>query len=192
MRAESLERTGALTARERHNICGDAFRAASLDRLSAVMARLPDATPEVEALDVNRVRNELRPLDCRLERSQPASYAGFRLAHENRLVEFGFVSDLRRQIVAVRHGVPFPARVSGFAARFALVELRYACVMVSRSLERLDEDGIAVMSLNLSVERNAVVVTVAEEVEAARRTLTDRFGPALVVEQGFGARFAAE
>jgi hypothetical protein len=32
-----------------------------------------------------------------------------------------------------------------------------------------------------------LVANVANEVEAVQRTLTDRFGPAVVVEQGFGA-----
>jgi hypothetical protein len=31
------------------------------------------------------------------------------------------------------------------------------------------------------------VATVTEEVEVARHTLVERFGPALVVERGFGA-----
>ena len=48
-------------------------------------------------------------------------------------MEFGFVSDLREGVAEARQNVAFKPRASGSAARFSLVELRYAEAMFTRA-----------------------------------------------------------
>jgi hypothetical protein len=92
--AEALERAGLLAARARENVCSEAFHAKDLERIAAVKAPALDLEP----LNVNSVRNELRPLDCHLERLLMDSHAGFRLTDDDRFVEFGFCCDVRGNI----------------------------------------------------------------------------------------------
>jgi hypothetical protein len=191
-RAEQLRTAAQLSDQEFRGACRVLFRASSLDEVSRIDGDLPDhPLGPLPPLDVNPVRNELLKYGSWLERFIPESYAGYRLVNENRFAEIGFVSDLPRHLRAARNHVSFPTRLSAFAPTFALVELRYALVMITRALEQLGREGFQVRSLQLSMDRNAVIVGVAEELVEPAQVLRERFGPAVVVEHGYQGVFGS-
>lgn len=186
-RAETLRGSGALSSSEYELVLGNLFGSRSADHVAEFATRLhayPRAT--VEPLEENPTRLALSELDCYLEREYPESYAGFRLAEHNTLVEFGFVSDLRERVAEVRQNVAFKPRVSGFAARFSLVELLYAEAMFKRAWTELQQQ-MPLKMWYLSVERNAFVVGVETDVATHQAALNARFGAAVVAEQSYGA-----
>jgi hypothetical protein len=185
---ERLQRDGALTQQEFRSACATLYAASDLKDIKKVAALLPPVrSPRLEPLNEVAVREELRSVDCYLERTFPEDYAGFRIVEGGTLVEFGYRSDLRRHIARVRTRVTFPTRVTGFAARFALVDLRYTFVRVSRDWDALVERGIELTSLQLDVDKNAVVIGVEDSVDQANEALRREFGPAIVTQQDFGA-----
>jgi hypothetical protein len=186
-RAEGLHRSGALSATQFRDLCTDLYAAVDLHELRRIAASLPagDAAP-AEPLDVSAVRTELLPVDCYFERTFPSDYAGFRIVGDETLVEFGSRAGLRQLVARARARVTFPTRVSAFAARFALVELRYAYVMLDRAWDALLGRGLELTSLDLIVERNRVVVGVEADVQATDAMLRAEFGPAVVAEHGLG------
>jgi hypothetical protein len=92
---------------------------------------------EENLVRLNPVRLALASFDCYLEREYPESYAGFRFVEGDTLVEFGFMTELRRRVAEVCQSVAIAPRVSGFAAQFSLVEWLYAKAMVRRAWTEL-------------------------------------------------------
>jgi hypothetical protein len=116
-RAESLAKHGALRESECRGICDELYVSHQLERVGEIAERMR-GLPEVpvEPLDVSATRLALAKIDHYLERAHPENYAGFRFAAGDALIEFGFISDLRRRVAEARTSVAYPARVSGFAA----------------------------------------------------------------------------
>jgi hypothetical protein len=102
------------------------------------------------------------------------------------LVEFGFVSELRRRVGEVRQSVAIKPRVSGFRGAIFARGVAYAKAMVRRAWSELREQMPLRMS-TLSVARNAVVTGVETDVDACQEFLSARFGLAVVAEQSYGA-----
>lgn len=186
-RAEALHDSGALSSDEYGIVLANLYGARSPDDVADFASYLDAYRSEpVKPLDEHPTRLALAELDCYLEREHPESYAGFRLVPDLTLVEFGFVRDLRRSVAGVRQQVAFKPRISGFAARFSLVELRYAEVMLRRAWTDLCR--IAPLRMYyLSVERNAVVIGVETDVATHQAILRERLGPAVLAEQSYGA-----
>jgi hypothetical protein len=186
-RAEQLKAAGQLTDEEFQAVCRALYKAPTLDEASSLAGSLPNITVQpLPPLEASPVRNELQAYGSYLERFIPESYAGYRLVDEGRFAEIGFVSDLPRHLRAARHAVSFPTRLSAFSPRFAMVELRYALVMMTRAWKPLREEGIRVKTLELSMDRNAVIVGVSTDVAEAQDLLSKRYGAAIVVKHSLG------
>jgi hypothetical protein len=182
--AEIAASAGDLTASEYSALLGELFRCRSVTDARQSATRLGTRRArKVPELDVRALRPELSLLDCRLERTYPGEYAGYRFDDEWRFVSFGFRSDLWHHIARIRERSSFAHRISGFTARFALVELMHCEVMLLRARERLRDEGIRLTYVNLVTASNRVEVGVARLDDAVRERLRREFGELIDVSE---------
>jgi hypothetical protein len=80
-----------------------------------------------------------------------------------------------------RDHFPFPTRLSGFAARYALVELEYCLVRLERDFIRLHATE-PLTSLSLDVPANRVLVGASRDTDLVQEWLRAEYGPMIDVE----------
>jgi hypothetical protein len=184
---EALHSLGTLSTADADAAYRALFRARDIDQVQQVASPIQShGVMTVPLLEVADVHAELVGVDCDLQRIYLNDYAGYRISADNRFVEFGFRDQLGERLGAIRKRVSFPARVAGFRARYALVELRHAWVMVYRAADELDALGIDVKAADVCVGENVVVVGVASDVAEAARLLQHRFGSMVSARQDLG------
>jgi hypothetical protein len=183
--AELAASAGRLPASEYDDLLRDLFRARTMDDARDVAERRGIARPphRVPELEVRAIRPELSCLDCRLGRTYPDEYAGYRFDDDWRYVAFGFRSNLWRHIASIRARSGFAHRVSGFNARFALVELQYCEVMLLRARERLRDEGIRLTWVTLATASNRVEVGVERLDATVAERLRGEFGEMIDVTE---------
>jgi hypothetical protein len=122
-------------------------------------------------------------MDCAPQRTYADEYAGYRFDDDYRFVAFGFRSGLWHHIRRLRERSSFAERISGFAAEFAFVELRYCEVMLLRAVERLEAEGISLTLVRLAAELNRVEVGVQGLTDDVALRLRSEFGDVMFVHE---------
>ena len=96
----------------------------------------------------------------------------------------GFTADAASHLVAVRARVDRPDLLRAFIADYTERDLRALQERISGDLSNLARERILVESVALDVVHNRVEIGLASSGADARRILTRRYGPAMIVIRG--------